>query len=75
MPSKGRKLSHYEVGYCRPPIARRFAVENRANPKGRPKGSRSVSAILEESIRQTVPVSEHGTTLLIPPAVHPHAAP
>jgi hypothetical protein len=66
MPSKGRKSSHYEVGYCRPPIATRFAVGNRANPKGRPKGSRSVSAILEDIIRQTVPVSEHGATRRIP---------
>ena len=66
MSSKGRKSAEYKVGYCRPPIATRFAVGNRANPKGRPKGSRSVSAILEDIIRQTVPVSEHGATRRIP---------
>jgi hypothetical protein len=62
MSGRGRKSSDYEVGFGRPPIATRFAAGNRANPNGRPRGSRSVGAILQDIMRQKIAVSEHGKT-------------
>jgi Family of unknown function (DUF5681) len=66
MSGSGRKSSDYEVGYCRPPVERRFAAGNRANPNGRPRGSRSVGAVLQDIMRQKIAVSEHGKTRRIP---------
>jgi Family of unknown function (DUF5681) len=66
MSGRVRKSSDYEVGYGRPPIATRFAAGNRANPNGRPRGSRSVGAILQDIMRQKIAVSENGKTRRIP---------
>jgi hypothetical protein len=66
MSGRGRKSSDYEVGYGRPPIATRFAAGNRANPSGRPRGSKSVGAVLQDIMRQKITVSEHGKTRRIP---------
>jgi Family of unknown function (DUF5681) len=49
-----------EVGYGRPPKATRFAPGKSGNPRGRPKGSRSVGAILKGVMSQKVTVSEGG---------------
>jgi Family of unknown function (DUF5681) len=51
-----------EVGYGRPPKASRFAPGKSGNPRGRPKGSRSVGAILNGIMSQKVTVSEGGRT-------------
>jgi hypothetical protein len=56
------KPSDYEVGYRRPPKATQFAVGNKANPAGRPKGSRSVGAVLQDIMRQKIVVTENGKT-------------
>ena len=66
MSGRGRKSSDYEVGYGRPPIATRFAAGNRANPSGRPRGSKSLGAVLQDIMRQKITVSEHGKTRRIP---------
>jgi uncharacterized protein DUF5681 len=66
MSGRVRKSSNYEVGYGRPPIATRFAAGNRANPNGRPRGSRSVGAVLQDIMRQKIAVSENGKTRRIP---------
>jgi hypothetical protein len=66
MSSRVRKPSDYEVGYGRPPVATRFAAGNRANPNGRPKGSRSIGAILQAIMRQKIAASENGKTRRIP---------
>jgi hypothetical protein len=66
MSSRVRKPSDYEVGYGRPPVATRFAAGNRANPNGRPKGSRSICAIMQAIMRQKIAVSENGKTRRIP---------
>jgi hypothetical protein len=66
MAGSGRKSPDYEVGYCRPPVEKQFAAGNRANPNGRPRGSRSVGAVLDHIMRQKIAVSEHGKTRRIP---------
>ncbi len=63
---KTPKPSDYEVGYCRPPRATRFAAGNRANLNGRPKGSRSVDAVLQDIMGQKITVTENGKTRRIP---------
>jgi hypothetical protein len=52
----------YDVGYRKPPPASRFKPGQTGNPKGRPKGSRPVGAILQEILRQKIAVTENGKT-------------
>jgi Family of unknown function (DUF5681) len=56
----------YDVGYGRPPKATQFVPGKSGNPKGRPKGSRSVGAILQDILRQEIAVTENGKTRRIP---------
>jgi Family of unknown function (DUF5681) len=58
--------SDYAIGYGRPPKATQFAPGNNANPKGRPKGSRSVGAVLLDIMKQKVPVTENGRRRHLP---------
>jgi len=67
MPDRKRsKSTEYSVGYRRPPKATRFVAGKSGNPKGRPKGSRPVGAVLQDIIQQKVPVTENGRTRRIP---------
>ena len=63
---KSSKPSDYVVGFRRPPEATRFAAGKSGNPKGRPKGSRTVGAVLQDIIRQKIAVTENGKTRRIP---------
>ena len=40
----------YEVGYGKPPIATRFKKGNRANPRGRPRGSSNLAGMLQRAL-------------------------
>ena len=67
MPDRKRsKRAEYDVGYRRPPKATQFAAGKSGNPKGRPKGSRPVGAVLQDIIQQKVSVTENGRTRRIP---------
>jgi hypothetical protein len=54
------------VGYGRPPVATRFKPGKSGNPRGRPKGARSVGAILQDVVRQKVSITENGKTRRVP---------
>jgi hypothetical protein len=62
----GSKTPRYSVGYGRPPKATQFKPGRSGNPKGRPKGPRSIGAILRDVIAQRVPVAEGGKTRRLP---------
>jgi hypothetical protein len=62
MTRRGSRSADYAVGYGRPPTATQFASGKSGNPRGRPKGSRTVGAILQDILRQKIAVTENGKT-------------
>jgi hypothetical protein len=49
-----------EVGYGKPPRSTQFQKGKSGNPKGRPKGSRSLATVLAQMGRQRVKVNVNG---------------
>jgi hypothetical protein len=64
--SRKRKSPEPAVGYGRPPKATQFKKGQSGNPKGRPKGSRPVGAVLQEILGQRIAVTENGKTRRLP---------
>ena len=64
--STKRDQRDYEIGFGRPPKATRFKPGESGNPRGRPKGSRPVGAVLQEVLHQRIPVTENGRTRRLP---------
>jgi len=56
------KKNKYTVGYGKPPKHSRFKPGQSGNPKGRPKGARGLGALLDEELKQSIPVTEGGRT-------------
>jgi Family of unknown function (DUF5681) len=54
------KSSPDKVGYGRPPKATQFKPGNSGNPKGRPKGPKSVGAVLYGILHRRIEVTENG---------------
>lgn len=63
---KGSRSPAYAVGYGRPPKETQFVKGESGNPRGRPKGSRTVGAILQDILRQKIAVTENGKTRRLP---------
>jgi hypothetical protein len=61
-----RPSKSYEVGKGRPPRATRWKPGQSGNPKGRPKGSRPIGAVLQQILGQRIAVTENGKTRLLP---------
>jgi hypothetical protein len=63
---KASRSLHAAVGYRKPPKSTQFKKGKSGNPKGRLRGSRGVSAVLRDVVRQKIPVTENGKTRRVP---------
>jgi Family of unknown function (DUF5681) len=52
--------SDYKVGYKKPPLHTRFKKGQSANPRGRPRGSKNLSTLLDDALNEPVVVTENG---------------
>ena len=59
-PRSGASGGDYAIGYGRPPIATRFQLGRSGNPRGRPRGLKSIGKLLEEALSRRIVVHENG---------------
>jgi hypothetical protein len=53
-------MANYEVGYGKPSKAVQFKKGTSGNPRGRPKGKRSLITVLQQTLNETVVIEEQG---------------
>jgi len=61
-----KRKSSQSVGYRRPPKTTQFKKGKSGNPRGRPKGSRNVGAVLRDVIDQKIQITENGKIRHLP---------
>ncbi len=59
-PAKNGPKGNYDVGYGKPPVVHRFKHGNKANPKGRKKGTRNRKVVIHDVLFEAVTVREGG---------------
>jgi hypothetical protein len=52
----------YKVGYKKPPLHTRFKKGQSGNPRGRPRGAKNFSSVLNDALNERVVVTENGTS-------------
>jgi len=57
-PERTPDLSDSKVGYGRPPLTSRFEKGKSGNPKGRPKGTRNLKALIREAMIARISIQE-----------------
>src|SRR5215467_13340135 len=50
----------YKIGYKKPPLHTRFKKGQSGNPRGRPRGVKNFSTVLNDALNQPVFVTENG---------------
>ena len=56
----------YEIGYGHPPRRSQFAKGTSGNPRGRPKGARSLTDRFEKALNERVTIDENGSRRTVP---------
>lgn len=52
--------SDYQIGYGKPPRLTRFKPGESGNPRGRPRGAKTLALLLDEDLKQPVTKNENG---------------
>jgi hypothetical protein len=60
LPRQPGAPADYAIGYGRPPIATRFQPGKSGNPRGRPRGRKTMAKLLEEALMRQVTVPGEG---------------
>ena len=60
---KRKKGEPYEVGYGKPPKSGQFKPGQSGNPRGRPRKSRDIQAMIKRELDQTIAIKEGGREL------------